>query len=233
MILTELRSQSRRLTHTNETNYPDDVLDLDIQQANGEVQMMKIEAEGYKTDGDFKVIDFETTTGLSAQELGYNGEYPFSSDALRLEEVHLDYGNGHVKAETVNKCEIGSEMFEDLGGYSEAKPKVFIFRDSFFTRPLLTGAMVPDGIKLIITPRQKTIVETVSDVDTETLTPNFEANFHQLIPLKVAQDYYLINPDKYNPRIDRKVQELESQFISYYQDRVPVVNEFKAVRERY
>jgi hypothetical protein len=185
--------------------------------------MMILEAEGFKnTGGDFKVIDHENTTGLVAQDLGYNGEYPFPSIAVKLEEVYVKYvsTDDYVKAEIVDKSELSSEMFEDTGAYDETNPKVFIYRDSFFIRPLLTATTVTDGIKLLVLARQDTLTNA-SD------SPTFESNFHNLIPLKVAQDYYLVYPDKYNPRIDKKVNELESQLITFYQDRSPVVARFQ------
>jgi hypothetical protein len=227
-----LRNQARKYTKTNTTNYPDSELDADLNIANGEIHMMIMESEGYKnTGGDFKVNDFICTTGLTEQEEGYNGEYPNPTDAFRVEEYYLDYGDGHVKAEIISKSEVGSEMFQDLGGYSKARPKVFVFRDSYFTRPLLTDPTVTDGIKLLISSGPKTIVETVSDSNTETSEPQFASTFHNLVALKVAQDYYLVNPDKYNPRIDKKAQELEAQLISLCESKVPQEKKLQAVKE--
>jgi hypothetical protein len=223
MDLTTLRSRSRKYTKTNATNYANTDLDEDINIANGEIHMMILEAEGFKnTGGDFKVIDHEDTTSLTAQELGYNGEYPFPAIALKLEEVYVKYTSAadYVRAEIVDKSELSSEMFEDTAIYDETNPKVFIYRDSFFIRPLLTSTTVTDGIKLLVLARQDTLTNA-SD------TPTFESNFHNLIPLKVAQDYYLVYPEKYNPRIDKKVQELEQQLISFYMDRSPVVPRFQ------
>ena len=223
MNLTTLRSQARKYTKTNDTNYTDTNLDADLNIANGEIHMMILEAEGYKnTGGDFKVIDHENTTSLVAQDLGYNGEYPFPAIAVKLEEVYVKYVStaDYVKAEIVDKSELSSEMFEETGAYDETNPKVFIYRDSFFIRPLLTDTTVTDGIKLLVLARQDTLT-LVTD------SPTFESNFHNLIPLKVAQDYYLVYPDKYNPRIDKKVNELESQIITFYHDRSPVVSRFQ------
>ena len=115
---------------------------------------------------------------------------------------------------------------EDNSQYSETDPKVFLYRDSIFPRPLNLGATVTDGIKLLVRARQ----DTLSGTDTE---PEFESNFHQLIPLKNTQDFYLEYPEKYNPRIDKKVNELEAQLISFYQDRSPLETRFKAVKETY
>jgi hypothetical protein len=223
MDLSTLRSRARKYTKTNATNYVNADLDEDINIACGEVHMMILEAEGYKnTGGGFKVIDHEDTTSLSEGELGYNGEYPFDSDMLRIEEAHIKYDStdDYYPAEIIDRSEVGSEMFNDNETFDQASPKIFIFRDSYFIRPILTDTTVTDGIKLLATLRQNTLVNTTD-------TPSFESNFHNLIPLKVAQDWYLTNPDKYNPRIDKKVQELESQLISFYQERTPNVARFR------
>lgn len=216
MQLSEIITQARRLTKTNSTNYVDADIKFDINIANGEVHLMILEAEGYKNiSGGFKVYDLVSTTGLVAGNIGFNGEYPFSTDTISLEEVHLDYGDGFVKAEIIDRSELEDSMFNDDDIYSELSPKVFVYRDSYFIRPVLTTTTVTDGIKLLARLRQDQLAAN-DDV------PIFETNFHQLIPLKVAQDYFLYYPEKYNPRIDRKVEELESQLISLYQSKTPI-----------
>lgn len=235
MLLAETRSLVRRWTHTNSTNYPDVTLDADINRVYGEIWMKILEAEGYKnTGGDFKVIDLENSTGLVAQELGYLGEYPFPSVAVNIEEAYIDYGDGAVKAEIINKSEISSSMFEDedLPEFSEGAPKIFVLRDSIFIRPINFGAKVTNGIKLLIRRRQKTIVETLSSTPSvaanQTLTPEFEEDFHVLIPLSVTQDYYLEWPEKYNPRIDKKAAETEDSLKAFYESRTPTEQRFQA-----
>jgi hypothetical protein len=223
MNLTTLRAQCRKYTKTNATNYLDADLDADINIANGEIHMMILESEGFKnTGGDFKVIDHENTTGLVAQDLGYNGEYPFPAIAVKLEEIYIKYNanDDYVRAEIEDKSDLSSEMFKDNGIYNETRPKIFVYRDSFFIRPLMTTATVVDGIKLLVLARQDTLTLATD-------SPTFESNFHNLIPLKVAQDYYLVYPDKYNPRIDKKINELESQIITFYHDRSPILPRFQ------
>lgn len=216
MDLTALRAKSRRYTKTTATNYPNTDLDADINIANGEIHMIILEAEGYSnTNGGFEAIDLEDTSSLTEGELGYYGEYPFPSDSLEVLEAHIKYTStgDYVQAEIINRNEVGSEMFEDNEIYSTAAPKIFIFRDSYFVRPLLTDTTVTDGIKLLVTSRQDDLSEATDE-------PTFEKNFHNLIPLKVALDYYLIYPEKYNPRIDKKAQEQEAMLISHYQSKI-------------
>lgn len=234
MLIPEIRSLVRRWTHTNATNYPNATLDADANRVYGEIWMIILEAEGYKnTGGDFKVFDLEDSSSLDPQDLGYNGEYPFPSVAVTLEEAYINYGDGNVKAEIINRSEINSSMFddEDSPEYSKANPKIFIFRDSILTRPIHFSTKVEDGIKLLIRRRQKTLVETITNADTQVLSPEFEENFHELIPLKVAQDFYLEWPEKYNPRIDKKAAEIESQLISEYESRTPIEKRLQAPKD--
>ena len=220
-----IRDFSRKFTKTNATNYPDATLDVDIDVANGEIHAMIMEAEGQENfGGGFKKRDFTTSAGTSADELAYDGEFPIPEGSAKLSEVHLDYGDGFVKAEVINKSEMSSSLFEDDGQYSKTKPKVFIFRDSYFVRPMNDGATVTGGIKLITLDRAVTV---------GTDGPTWEPMFHQLLPLKVALDYFMVYPEKYNPRIDRKAMELEAQLISFYQSKSPIEQRFKTVKEKF
>lgn len=232
MTLTQLRSQARKYTRTNETNYVDATLDFDINQAYGEVWMTILEAEGYRNiSGSFKTHDMVSTSGLVAGDVGYNGEYPFPSDALDIETIEVSYdGTSWSQAEIIdNRTTTSSKFNEDLinAEYSQSSPKVFMFRDSIFVRPLKeTTGDITDGVKLKISQRQ-----TALTLGTD--SPLFESNFHNIIPLKVAMDFFLVHPEKYNQLIERKLNELEAQMIAFYQDRIPVVRRFQVIKEQF
>lgn len=235
MTLAELRASARRKTKTTATNYTNSDLDSDINIAYGKIWLMLQEAEGYRnTGGDFETIDFESDTGLTEQSLGYKGEYPIpvpndnpgASGAISIAEVHVKYPSAdYVKAEIVNRSNLPASMFSDDNDYySKEHPKVFQFRDSYFVRPTNEGTTVTDGIKLLTIRRQPTL----TDVGDE---PLFEPNLHELIPYYVAIGYYEIYPEKYNVRIERGKNELESQAISLYESRVPIVKRLTGQKE--
>jgi hypothetical protein len=235
MNLAEIRRISRKKTKTTASNYPDSDLDADINLAYGKVFMILQEAEGYKnTGGDFEVIDFESSVGLSEQDLGFNGEFPIPKGdelenipgAMSVIEAHINYGNGHKKAEIVNRSMLESSMFNDSGYYSKDKPKVFVFRDSIFVRPVNDAATITDGIKLVTIARQPKLI-----VDSD--EPIFESNFHELIAYYVAYSYWEEYPEKFNAVTKKNGDELEAQAISTYQSRVPVVNRITAQKEVY
>ena len=232
ITLDQIRARVRKFTHTNATNYTDADIDRDANLSNGEIWMTILEAEGYKnTGGDFKVQDLISTIGLVAQDLGFNGEYPFPSLALLIDRAEISYdGLNWREAEIIDKSDTLSSVFQEDSyniAYSQTNPKIFIFRDSYFVRPTKnTAGNITDGIKLCILARQEGLS---NDSD----SPQFETNFHELIPLKVAQDYSLVFPEKRNPYIDKKILELEGQLISFYQERTPMNIRLKSdIRER-
>jgi hypothetical protein len=161
-------------------------------------------------------------------DIGYNGEYPFPSQAIALEKVEVSYnGTDYIKADIINNSDVDSSQFsaDDIAAtYSEQDPKIFIYRDSYFVRPLNNVDTVTNGLKLFIRGRQSALVAP-SDV------PLFEENLHKLIPLKVAQDYAIIYPEKANSKIDAKIMVLEAQLISLYESRTPIESQFKSPKQ--
>lgn len=228
MNLSTIRARARRYSRTTESSYSNTDLDADINLKLYEVWMVIFEAQGYKNlGGDFKVYDLISTVGLVSGEIGFNGEYGFPTQALSLDSVELNYGNGHVKAEIIDRSNQSSSLFTESeynAEFSQTNPKVFVYRDSYFVRPTNTSTTVEDGIKLTISARP-TILTNTTD------SPTFDLMYHDLIPLKVAQDYALFYPEKANPRIDRKVEELEAMLISDMQSRVPIQKRFRAKKE--
>lgn len=230
MNLTTLRSQARKYTKTTEANYTNENLDADINIAYGEVWAIVMEAEGNKNvTGTFKVYDNIAQTGLVAGNIGFNGEYPLPVDAIDLKKILLSYdGESWNKAELIDMNDQEEELYQvlqDSNVYSETSPKAFMFRNSYFIRPFSKETIV-DGIKLSILKRQ-------SNLTLETDTPEIETSFHNLIPLRVALDYYLIYPEKYNPLIEKKASILEAQLISLAQDRLKPTTQVKVIKEKF
>lgn len=232
MQLSELITESRRYTKTNSTNYPDADVKKDINIVNGEIWMTILEAEGYKNiAGDFKVYDNLSTATLVSGDIGFNGEYPFPATALDIDEAEISYdGTTWTPVEIIDRSNyLSSEFNEDQinATYSQSSPKMWIYRDSYFIRPLKdTTGDITDGIKLSTQRRQSTLV---NDTD----IPSFESNFHDLIPLKVARKFYRYHPEKYNKLVAEDGDMLEAQLISYYQDRIQVVRRFKSINEQF
>lgn len=223
-----MRARVRKWTRTNATNYTDADINRDLNLSLGEIWMTIIEAEGYKnTGGDFKVQDNLSTVGLNPQDLGYNGEYPFPSLALIIDGAEISYnGTDWYRAEIIDKSNTLSSFFNESDynlEFSVLRPKIFIYRDSYFIRPTKdTVNDITDGIKLAIIARQDLL-----SLDTD--YPSFEMNFHNLVPLKTAQDFSMQYPEKRNAYVDQKIQILEAQLISYYTSRTLIEPRIQAL----
>ena len=234
VTLDEMRARVRKWTRTNATNYTDADINRDLNLSLGEVWMTILEAEGYRnTGGDFKVQDNLSTVGLVPDPntgicpLGYNGEYPFPSLALMIDRAEISYdGLNWYAAEIIDKSNTLSSFFNETDynlEFSVLRPKIFVYRDSYFIRPTIDIAGdITDGIKLAIIARQDLL-----SVDSD--FPSFEMNFHNLVPLKTAQDFSMQYPEKRNAYVDQKIQILEAQLISYYQSRTLIEPRIQAL----
>jgi len=60
---------------------------------------------------------------------------------------------------------------------------------------------------------------TTSDLSTGTATPVFDANFHELIPLRVSHQLCMDNDRKNAPALWQELQLLENQFKNFYGSR--------------
>lgn len=226
MQLTEIRELSRDYKHTVVANDPDDKLDKQINRANNKIKELIMEAEGHQNvGGSFKITNFVSSEGLVAGNNGYNGEYTKPKGAV-IDEVHVDYGTGAVKSEIIDKSELSSSMFEEDIHATKDKPKVFLFRDSYFVRPLNDGPTVIGGLKLLVQSVEDELVE-------ETDEPSWYPSFHELIPLYVALEYYRKFPDKYNAKVANDAQVIEEQLISKIENENPTYQRLQTVKEQF
>jgi hypothetical protein len=185
-----------------------------------------MEAEGHENvGGSFKLTNLVSSDGLQSGDNGFNGEYSKPEGAV-IDEVHVDFGDGHVVAEIIDKGELSSSMFEEDLSITEDKPKVFLFRDSYFVRPLNTGATVVNCIKLLVQSIEDELVEGTD-------SPSWYPTFHELIPLYVTLDYYRTYPDKYNARIPQDTLQLEAQLISKIESENPIHQRLQSAKEQF
>lgn len=226
MNLQDLRDLSRAYKKTTETNDPDAKLDKEINRANRKIHELIKEAEGKPNDsGQIKFTDLVSSTDLIEGQAGYNGEYAKPFDCV-INEVHLDYGNGYQKAEIVEMDSFDTSIFEEDTTSSQDNPKVFMFRDSYFVRPLNNAETITKGIKLIVSGEPADLVKTTD-------RPTWYSAFHELIALYVALEYYRIYSEKYNPRVASDALTLESQLISKIEDEKKAEMRFQAIKEQF
>lgn len=228
MDVAKIKERARRYSRTNPTNYPDAQLLEDINVAYYDVNLQILRAQGYKNVGqNYKTYDLVDMSSLVAGDIGYRGEYPFPAEAIRVERVEINYGDGFVEAKIINVSELEDSIFDELDyDYSKTSPIAFILRNSINIRPLNLQAAVVNGFKLVI-------AEHATPFTGDAQTPNFDDSLHDILPLKVAQNLALIYPEKANKRIDQKVLDMEADLFDVYERQVPLYQTMKAKKQVY
>ena len=222
MDLSEIRTQTRFYTKTTTSTFSDTDLDREANNAYDFLVMELLKVQGYTNINGTEVdTDFVTTSGLSAGDNGYNGEYAFPTDLLKPKRFEVKYSS----TGTPRRCSIYdmsensmSEYDEDeiQAQFSESSPYVMFFRNAYRIRPVNDGDDdITDGIHIWYEKRQD---ELSNDSD----EPIFEANFHNLIPLKVAMAYGMRHSDKYNPVWKTEYKDLFNNFQAFYRTRLPI-----------
>jgi len=222
MQLSEIRTQTRFYTKTTTSTFGDTDLDREANNANDFFVMELLKVQGYTNLSGTEVdTDLVTTSGLVAGDNGFNGEYAFPTDLLKPTRFEVNYSS----TGTPRRCTIydmsensSSEYDEDSiqSQFSESSPYVMFYRNGYRIRPVNDDtADVTDGIHIWYEKRQDTM-------SNDTDTPVFEANFHNLVPLKTAKAYALRHPDKYNPAWAREYKDLFDGFQAFYRNRISI-----------
>jgi len=224
MDLTAIRTQSRFYTDTNSTTFPDTDLDREANNVNRQLVAEIIAVQGSKNIlGGEKYTSLVATDGLSAGDNGYNGEYSFDSDMMRIVRAEIMYEADTTpeRAEIYDMSQNSSSEYDEdsiQGQFSEDSPFITLFRGAYRVRPLYTeGDDVTGGIHLWYEKR-------IDDLSEITDTPDFEELFHNLIPLKVAKLYSIKYPSKFSYKWLRSNAEeykaLYDSFRKYYRKQI-------------
>jgi hypothetical protein len=218
--------EARFLTRTSSTQYSDtEILNGINYIFYPEVIADILQAQGYRNlTMNHAYTDLISSTGLSAGDNGYKGEYAFPSDLLKITRIEISYdGTTFTPARIYETAELNSVHQDDkLEGYSQTNPVVRISRNSFFIYPT-TDETVSAGIYIEYEARQ-------SDITTST-SPQFEQSFHYVLVLQSALRYAMKQPDVFNQLWQVKLVELQSKMRLFYRDRfrkrlnIPTVNE--------
>lgn len=225
MNVASIQNKAYRLTNTNSTTFLDgnatNVLEelniqyghriLDILHARVDINASITEAYG----------DLVAYAGLSAGEIGYEGEYPFPADLLRPTRVEVKYGTDWVRCAIYDLNDNdNSEVQADIvnGNFSESSPYVRFERDSYFLRPM-PKTSVSKGIRIWYEKRQ---------TDLTTGSPTFEQNLHDILAYDLAEQEYFMHSENYTPQwknaFDRKKAQVETKFNDFYKNRFKRTN---------
>jgi len=234
MTLSEIRDEVRFITRTDTTTYSNTDINREINIAYRKLAMEILKVQGYRnTFGKHASTTLISTDGLVSGDIGFNGEYPFPTDLIKPHrfEVKYDDDSELVVCKIIDMQENSQSIVEDSSVNKAADPTAPIIRfyhDSYFISPVkTTTGNISAGIHIWYEYRQ-----TALSADED--TPEFEENFHDLIPLMVSERYYLRNPKKRNTQVIRDRMELMKNFRSHYRVRMnnlkkitPKQNNFK------
>ena len=222
-----LKSEIRFITKTDTSSFSDaDILTgLNLHQGEIVQDILRVQTER-NSQGNEVRYNLISTNGLTEGNLGYNGEYPFPADLLRPIRVEVSFDGKTWRPCSVydisenhrseyDQVDINNTFLQNDGLVFEAStitPQLRFLRDSFFIRPLNTGATVTNGIIVWYEQRQANMA-----VDAD--LPVLEANYHEILVLKGAIRYASRYPEKYNPLWQTKLDELMRSMKEYYKNR--------------
>lgn len=183
MLVSEIYTEIRSELQTNSTKVTDASLLVGVNIDYGELVMEALRARGdYNFQMNEATTDLISTSGLTAGQNGYNGEYAWATDVLKPTRLEVSFDGTKFYPATVydisDKISKSEHSETDINNtFQQTNPYVRFERNSFFIRPLKTTAgNVTAGIHVWYEQRQATL--TASD------TPSIEPNFHRLFVLK-------------------------------------------------
>lgn len=223
MLVSEIITEIREELGSNSTKFSDSYLLTGVNMHYGEVVMDILRA---KTDFNFLAEESYTnnvsTSGLTAGQNGYKGEYTFPSDLIRPIRVEISYDGTYWRparfydvADNSEKSEFVDDDIEPGVIFSETEPYVRFERDSFFVRPVNDGTTVTAGIHIWYEKRQTTLA--TSD------TPVIESNYHYILVMKGVLRAMKKFRDEYNladrNELRGEISRASEKMLEYYKNR--------------
>lgn len=223
MNVASILSKAYRLTNTNATTFLDGnstnvLAELNTVYGHRTLDLLRVRQD---INSQIKEVytDLLSTSGLSAGDLGYNGEYPFDTGTMRPVRIEVSYDG--TKWRPCDIYDINDNRTSEFkegdinNAFSTSRPYVRFERDSYFIRPLkTTTGDVTGGIHAWYEKRQ---------TDLTTDSPDFEQNLHDLLAYDLAELERLMHPDKYSMEwrtdFDTTKAKLESRFNDFYKNR--------------
>ena len=224
MNVSAILSKAYRLTNKNSNTFMDGntanvLAELNICYGQRVLDILRVRQDLNQFITEQKT-DLISTAGLLEGNIGFNGEYPFSTNILRPLRIEISYdGLTWNKAKIYDLNDSGqSEHDEDdiNSAFSESEPYVRFERNSYFIRPLKTSvADVSNGIHVWWEERQSSLTN---------LSPDFEANLHDILSYDMANLERIMHPDKYaitwRNDFDMTYARVEARFDEFYKNQM-------------
>lgn len=173
---TALRGETRYLTNTNTTTYPNIDLDASVNQY---LDLFVTEILDSMDEWDFQA-EIATADTVASQQ-----EYVFPSDILKIKRIEISYdGTNWYKAEPMDINERGeaTDTTSITNDFSTAEPYFDLMDNSLMLYPIPTAAVV-GGLKIWYEKLQ-------THLSADTDSPNFAKPFHKGLAYGAAKDYF-------------------------------------------
>lgn len=212
MTITDIVNKIYTYTKTNSTSFPAASMLLSINQAYNRVASLILQADGRWEWDDTNQTDLPvaTTTITSGQQ-----DYALATSHLKIQRVEIK-GNGATNFTLLEPLDVADRP-DILDTTTTGAPAYYDVRGTsviLYPVPNYTQAA---SLKIYF---QRGPAEfTSGEVSTGTKVPGFSSLYHELIPLQVASDYWLINDQSKVQGFDNKIAKLEAQIVSDYSRR--------------
>ena len=237
MIVEKILEKAYRLTNKNSTTFMDGNATNVLAELNTCYGHRTLDMSKVRQDAN-ELIHEETTTlfstvGLTAGDIGFNGEYPFDPEMLKPVRFEISYDGTTWNKATIYDLNENPNSEHDANdiqsSFSEDNPYVRFERNSLFVRPLKTSAgNITAGIHAWWENRQS---------DLTTLSPDFEQNLHDILAYDLANLERLMHPDKYDALwrndFDATYARLQERFMEFFKNRFKRTLQLRTKRENY
>jgi hypothetical protein len=233
MDLSTIRDETRWITKTDTSTFSNTNLNRECNIIYKKIILEILKVQGYRNSaGKHVTTSLLSTSGLVAGNAGFNGEYPFPTDMMRPIRFELKYAAADklVPCKVIDMAQndhslVGDDSINDSA--NEGAPIVRFFHDSYFISPVkTTTGDITAGINIWYEYRQ-------TDLSADGDEPQFESSLHDLIPLMVAERFYLRHPSKRNAAVMADKESTMRQLINFYKRRMPLVKQLKPLQTNF
>ena len=208
MTVAELFEEVRWNTRTDADTFKDEDILTGLNIAYGQVISKILQTTGqWEVNGKESYTNLISVTGLLDGQVGYNGEYKFPSYLIRPIRMEISYDGKEYYPANLYDLELNSSSeISELNKFSPTSPYCRFYNNKFVIRPLPTETVV-SGLHIWYEKRQEPL-------SLGTDSPNFEANYHQILALMVAMRY----ARKFPTRMANHISEIQRDKYGVEQD---------------
>lgn len=225
MNLSEINNRITFLTNQDSNAFPAADRVVSINQAIDEIHLTILESMGGWNFDDVSIgntSQWPKSYNLVAAQQAYDIDI-VTNTIMSIDRVEVSYdGTNWYKAEPFNIGQRGLPIDSTSIGqdFTQAKPYYSLTGENLYLWPI-PSASVTNGLKIWY-ERAMTRVTTAT-LSTGTAVPGFNLQFHDLIPLKVAVDWYSTKEPSNGSTLSmmtNKMLMLEDKMKKFYHNRI-------------